>query len=203
MSTGIRMAIKYTIVPCELKQCGPENDEERKRLINALLKFLSGKKIKKEIIKEALLIFKDAFENYKCIARNSHIADPLDKKVVEAYWIGNKLLKAGGHHHSFAVYKEDDLDLTSDKIKDICRVSWGKIILIKGNQLSIQYKPIVKEGGKWVLGHAEEKLINWNKKLIPKIKIGKAVSIHWNTAIEILNKKKLDNLIKYTLLSIK
>ncbi|HEX7586098.1 MAG TPA: DUF6390 family protein, partial [Patescibacteria group bacterium] len=57
----------------------------------------------------------------------------------------------------------------------------------------------LKFGKKISLGNPESRKINWNKDILAEIKKGDWLSIHWGTAIERLNKNKLNNLKKYTL----
>ncbi|MDO8529384.1 MAG: DUF6390 family protein [bacterium] len=225
---GAKLAISYGYVPCKLGLCGPE-DKKKKKIID---QFLNGNsKLKKEIEK-ILKEFKGAYPYYKLIACSNGISDPLNLKVVEAYWIGNSLLKKvtvaefskmmekeflplgkmprekidklpkkAIPYHSFHVlfigsvtgrFKE------SKKGLDLCRVSWGKIQKIGEDDIAVLRQPL-NFGKKISLGKPELKEINWNKKILPKIKIGEWVSIHWGTAIEKLDTNKLKNIKKYTL----
>lgn len=86
--SGARLAMLYGQVPCRLGLCGPE-DKGKQKTIAEFLKGDDGLEGKiREIIKE----FKGAYPYYELIAKSNEILDPLDRRVVEAYWLGNNLL---------------------------------------------------------------------------------------------------------------
>jgi hypothetical protein len=87
--SGARLAILYGYVPCQLGLCGPE--ETKKRKIISL--YLKGENKFESEIKKILKEFKGAYPYYQLIAASNKIKNPLDYKVVEAYWVGNSLLE--------------------------------------------------------------------------------------------------------------
>jgi len=87
--SGARLAILYGYVPCQLGLCGP-GDKKKRNIIN---RYLKGEERLESKIRSVLKEFKGAYPYYQLIARSNNVSDPLDYKVVEAYWIGNKLLK--------------------------------------------------------------------------------------------------------------
>lgn len=210
---GLKMAIKYSIVPCQLGFCGPTDKSEQ----HALLKFLSRKPSKstgrekdEEKIKSILKKFAGTNIYYNFIARSNNITDPFDKKVIEAYWLGNEFLEKlrGAAHHSFHVYKIGSITgriKFTDKLQDLCRISWGKVKEINNDKITIEYQAIIrnKVSGKLGLGKPIKKIVDWNKAILPEVKIGDIISIHWNKAIEVLNDRQIANLIRFTLINIK
>lgn len=112
-------------------------------------------------------------------------------------------------HHSFHVLKigavTGSIDFAGNtKLKDNCRVGWGKIKKFhsasgrpKSEKIIVAYQPLV--GKKTIrLGQPVKKEIIWDKNIIPILKIGDWVSFHWRTAIQKLTKKDVNNLKKYT-----
>jgi hypothetical protein len=195
--------------------------------------FLKGEKVPN--IKEILETFEGSLFYYKLIAKENKISNHFDEKVVKAYWIGNELLErvrisklkevvakklkkpklaeklpeSSRVHHSFHVLvagpMKRDLIMT-EGMKDLCKVSWGKILKIEDCKLQIanlivEYQPLLKER-KWFLGKPIKRRIFWFKSILPKVKVGDIVSFHWDLALEKLTKKDLENLKKYTQLSI-
>ncbi len=81
---GPLMFIRYGFMPNRLQYCGgPENDT------------LLGYAIEGTVdpgLPPLLRRFTGALPYLQLIARSNAIADPFDDRVVEAYWIGNKLL---------------------------------------------------------------------------------------------------------------
>lgn len=227
INSGIRLAIRYGYVPCKLGLCGPE-DKKNKSLI---FRYLKGDNKLELINREIQKQFQGAYAYYKLIADANDIKDPLDYRVVQAYWVGNKLLDkvklpdfkkmALGEfvplgkitanrvsqiprnaipHHTFHVLFMGSVTgraKLEGKTLDICRTSWGQIQNIKLKGLEIQYQPL-KIDKRFSLGGSVTKEIFWNRDILPSVKKGDWVSVHWNHAIEKLDSTKLKNLKKYT-----
>ncbi len=225
--SGARLAILYGYVPCQLGLCGPEDGKKRK----IISRYLQGEGRLEKKIEKILQEFKGAYPYYQLIARSNKIKNPLDKKVVEAYWIGNNFLDKVRVadfkrmiRDSFVPLgkiskkKADDLSKNSlpchnfhvlflgsvtgrvkleGKLLDVCRVSWGKVKNISREILTVEYRPVeIKKRPK--LAKSVIKKIKWNKNILPKVNVGDWVSIHWNTAIQVLKPKEIENLDKYT-----
>ncbi|MBU2219618.1 hypothetical protein KJ665_00560, partial [Patescibacteria group bacterium] len=80
--SGPKLAALYGLIPNQLGFCGPRQEK--------LKNFIAGKLTTAQII-PILKQFEAAYPYYQLIARANH-AKPLDKKVVEAYWLGNSYL---------------------------------------------------------------------------------------------------------------
>lgn len=82
---GVLRCSRYAFGPNRLHFCGPDANREIWDYLNAgftdfgLQKLLKG--------------FEALYPYLTYIAREHHIADPFDPKVVEAYWLGNELLR--------------------------------------------------------------------------------------------------------------
>lgn len=87
--SGLRLAAIYGLPPLQLGLCGPKET----KALKLLSEFIDGDKKGLGEIRKILTDFKAAFAYYKLIARCNNIADPFDRRVVEAYWLGNKLLE--------------------------------------------------------------------------------------------------------------
>ena len=222
--SGLKLAALYGFYPHQLGFCGPQKKSEKK----VLLEYLSGKRISEQKIKKILGAFRGAFSYYKLIAKSNRIEDPFDGMVVKAYWIGNQLLEkvpidslkemiikefakrkkihpVSKAHHSFHVLVIGSVTgriVLEGKLLDVCRISWGKVKERDKNGIIIEYQPLQKKNKRYFLGEPIDKFVFWDKNFIPKIKIGDWISIHWNHAIQILNKKDLTNLKKYTKITI-
>lgn len=194
--SGLRLAVLYGIKPHSLGFCGPKDK-------GILLRYLKGKKISEQKIRKILKEFKGAYPHYEFVAKSNKIKDIFNERVIKAYWIGNNLLKkAGGYksHHSYHVLVIGSVTgriNLKGKLLDLCRISWGRVKKVN-NKLLVEYQPLVKNR----LGRPIKKEIDWDKNLLPKVKIGDWVSFHWNQAVEILNKEDRKNLEKYTKLTL-
>jgi len=224
---GLKIAALYSFPPGRFGLCGMGEASHE------ILDFLKGEKVAN--IKEILETFEGSLFYYRLIAKENKISNHFDERIVRAYWIGNDLLekvrisklkevvaknlkkpklaeklpKNSRAHHSFHVLvvgpMKRDLIMT-EGMKDLCKISWGKILKIEDYKLQIanlivEYQPLLKER-KWFLGKPIKRRIFWFKSILPKVKVGDFVSFHWDLVLEKLTKKDLENLKKYTQLSI-
>ncbi len=77
---------RYAYGPNRLGLCGPDDAED-------LFGETSDGRDEREL-RELALGFEGAYPYLELIARANEIADPLDRRVVEAYWLGSPLLEA-------------------------------------------------------------------------------------------------------------
>ncbi|MFC1726982.1 DUF6390 family protein [Patescibacteria group bacterium] len=239
--SGLKLAAIYGFPPFKLGFCGPEGEES----LDSLIGFIKGEKVLAEKSRKILSRFVAAYPYYRLIANSNRIKNPFDKKVVEAYWLGNQLLDnippsalkkmilndfyqpglpdriqlkktvatipaAAKAHHSFHVLfigsVTGKVEFT-DKVRDICRIGWGRVNKIKnqsaGWRIKIKNRPLKQQNDRYYLAEETKKEINWDRDFVPQVKIGDIVSFHWGQACQVLNKKEVENLEKYTQLNIK
>lgn len=122
----------------------------------------------------------------------------------------DKIPQGVAAHHSFHVLFIGSITgriKLNDKLLDVCRVGWGRVIDIKKQKaksknelrkLIVKYKPLVVGKNKYYLGKPIKKEIIWDKRFLSKVKIEDTVSFHWNKACQVLTKKQKENLEKYT-----
>lgn len=90
-SGGVSGAVlfgRYAFPPNRLGYCGPEDHV-------ALLEYVSEKRTERGLV-ELEKRFSGAYPYLQLIAQANSIADPFDRRVVEAYWIGNGCLDRVG-----------------------------------------------------------------------------------------------------------
>ena len=225
--SGAKIAIKYGYVPCRMGLCGPE-EGRNKKIID---RYLKGERGAEKYIKKIIREFRGAYPYYRLIASSNKISDPLDRRVVEAYWSGNSLLEKVRFSDYARMMEKEFLPLGKmprEKIEklpefaipfhsfhvlfigsvtgkfqetpkglDLCRVSWGQVRKVGKKRIAVLRQPL-KFGKKVNLGIQKIEKINWNRDILPEIKVGEWVSLHWGTAIEKLDNNKLKNIKKYT-----
>jgi hypothetical protein len=76
---------RYAFPPNQLGYCGPDDHD-------ALLGYVVGKRPDEGMVGLARR-FEGAYPYLQLVARSNGIADPFDARVVDAYWIGNELLR--------------------------------------------------------------------------------------------------------------
>jgi len=79
---------RYAFPPNRLGYCGPADHA-------ALLEYVAGGRSDRGLV-ELARRFEGAYPYLALIALANHIPDPFDERVVEAYWIGNRLLARVG-----------------------------------------------------------------------------------------------------------
>lgn len=83
-SQGLLLCSRYAVAPNFFGYCGPDENK-------SLIQHVRENKGDKEV-HSILSDFDSLFLNLTCISKENKIQDAFDKEVVEAYWIGNKLL---------------------------------------------------------------------------------------------------------------
>jgi hypothetical protein len=104
-------------------------------------------------------------------------------------------------HHSFHVLiigsVTGSVDFKNTKLKDLCRVSWGKVKKILINKVVVKYRPLV--GAKKIkLGKPVKKEVIWDERVVPELKIGDWVAFHWNYVCDKIAPSQRKNLIYWT-----
>jgi hypothetical protein len=186
--------------------------------------------------------FAGAWPYLELIATATGIPDPLDRRVVEAYWVGNQLLDrigfrplgnsmedrfrlrtgrhfsslaesvlAGGmpHHsyHVFCIYPwvgllgEDRRGAQALTVLDRCRIRWGQVRQVLGDQIIVDCQPLSWDGRRLELGPvASETAVRsmGGVGLSPDLAPGDWVSLHWEWVCDRLSPRQLVSLRHYT-----
>ncbi len=82
---GMRLFARFAFMPNRLGYCGGD--------VNAALLACLKEDAADAGLRRHLQTFAGAYPYLQVIAESNHIPDPLDLRVVEAYWIGNELLE--------------------------------------------------------------------------------------------------------------
>lgn len=85
MLKGIMRCSRYSFGPNRLHYCGPDANKE----LQSLIEHGEANPDLSSLLKQ----FKTLYPYLKYISRSNGIAEPFDSRVVEAYWLGNKLLE--------------------------------------------------------------------------------------------------------------
>ncbi len=103
---GIMLCSRYSFGPNRLHYCGPDANREMASLIESGESDIGLAHILKQ--------FQTLYPYLRHIARANNIENPFNRKVVEAYWIGNELLETIEKRtlHNFLI---DDLHI-KDKV---------------------------------------------------------------------------------------
>jgi len=112
-------------------------------------------------------------------------------------------------HHDFNVFyvgvgrTTGSVETTLQNM-DNCRISWGRVIEILENELVVVTQPLKREkikdkltSGKFFLGDEETKNAVYLPEMLPEIKKGDYVALHWGFAPLVLENYQLKNLKKY------
>lgn len=122
MNDGVFLCTRYAFPPNSLHLCGPEKQAD--------LKFYTTSSEVSEHTKVILTEFSTLYPYLQLIAGDNGIGDPFDKRVVEAYWLGNTLLQIV-KKNTFITHIDDQLLMNkrmSKKEKIILNqkiIEWG------------------------------------------------------------------------------
>lgn len=205
---GPALFVRYAFAPNRLGYCGPAD-------AGALLEY--GALGRTDNGFRALAQqFEGAWPQLRLIAGASGTADPLDREVVEAYWIGNRLLDQAGDargglpHHSFQVFCNypwaDLLGMERStaqalRVLDQCRIRWGRVIADTGEQVVVESRPLVWDGLQLALGGPrQETAIRGfdGVDLLDRLTPGDWVSLHWEWVCDRLTPAQLVALRHYS-----
>lgn len=81
---GLLMCSRYSFAPNSLHYCGPERQSD-------MLGYVKNNAVDRGLT-ELLNHFDTLYQYLLLIAHQNNIQDPFDRRVVEAYWLGNSLL---------------------------------------------------------------------------------------------------------------
>jgi hypothetical protein len=187
--------------------------------------------------------FSGAWPYLQLIAGATGVADPLDRRVVEAYWVGSPrldqvatraigdsmehrframagatfsslaegVLAGGVPHHSFAVfciYPYTGLLTDRRKAKhaltvlDRCRIRWGRVQSITGDQAVVESRPLAWDGQRLELGAAQIETVTVSVDgvgMVADVEAGDWVSLHWDWLCDRLTQDQVRMLRHYTL----
>lgn len=234
---GATLFARYAYPPNERGYCGPPDSA-------AVLQYGSAGVVDRGLV-ELAKGFSGAWPYLEHISVAAGIGDPMDRRVVEAYWLGNDLLhridmtlfgnslldrfrrRAGAawgfmseaipegalpHHsfHVFGVYPWVGL-LGSDRgetplhVLQNCRIRWGQVVAIHGEQVDVMSRPLTWDGASIGFGPPAIETVRGSSSglgLAPAYAPGDWVSLHWGWVCDRLSRRQLANLRHFSLLQL-
>jgi len=143
---------------------------------------------------------------YHHLIDEHHMKKRLDIKSFSQ--LKEKVRKGALPHHSFHVFNiwkrtGHTRSIHTLESIDACRISWGKVFSVDGPKLMVGTRPIKSAANKLILSSPIKKeVVRHLESEIDEVKVGDTISIHWETPCEILSLPQVENLEKYTLLSL-
>jgi hypothetical protein len=223
------MFVRYAYPPNALGYCGPDGFRD----------YAEAGVVDQGLVKQ-VQAFSGAWPYLELISSGGGIPDPLDRRVVEAYWVGNDLLDrvalgqlgdsmaerfrrqvgnkfqflaegvlAGGvpHHsfHVFGVYPwvgllgNDRMTTHALTVLDRCRVRWGKVIAVHGDQATVESRPLRWDGRLLTLGEPAAETARLALNGLPGgVAAGDWVALHWDWVCDKLTDRQLRALRGYS-----
>jgi hypothetical protein len=209
---GAHMFVRYAYPPNALGYCGPDSFRD----------YAEAGVVDQGLVKQ-VQAFSGAWPYLELIAAGCGISDPLDQRVVEAYWVGNDLLdrvalgqlgdsmaewfrKQVGNKFQFlaevGLLGNDRMTKHALTVLDRCRVRWGKVIAAHGDQATVESRPLCWDGRLLSLGEpATEtaRLALDGTMLAGDIGPGDWVALHWDWVCDKLTDRQLRALRTYTM----
>ncbi|MGH3321213.1 MAG: DUF6390 family protein [Streptosporangiaceae bacterium] len=232
--SGALLFTRYAYPPNQLGYCGPADNRR-------LLEYGAAGVVDPDLSQLARQ-FGGAWPYLELIAGAIKAPDALDYRVVEAYWVGNRLLGqvgtsalgnsmedrfrrrtgrgfasladgvvAGGvpHHsfHVFGVYPwvgllgDDRKAPTALRVLDRCRIRWGCVVSLHGDQAVVRSRPLTWDGRTLAFGQPVPETVTRSVDragLVHDLAPGDWVSLHWDWVCDRLTPAQLANLRHYT-----
>lgn len=156
--SGLRLVSRYSYPPNSFHLCGPERQDN-------LRWYATSQKADKgtaEIISQ----FSTLYPYLVLIASGNKIKDPFDKRVVEAYWIGNRLL-GNISVRGFVQHLEEPINLAKKEKRTVRERIYNKIAEGALPHHSFHVANIYKRTGNFHIPHTVETMdaciINWGR----------------------------------------
>jgi hypothetical protein len=208
-TSGVEMFARYAYAPNALGYCGPP--------LGATLRDGSV-----DDVRRAATGFSGAWPYLQVLSRLTGIADPLDRRLVESYWLGGGLgagldphqfyaallgiigpragrywahlttdlaAEAAGNHcfHVFGVYPwtrflRRGMDEQPLSVLDNCRISWGTVISVSGDRITVMCRRLQWDGRALTLSDPSARVLDvWadGYSAVPDVAAGDEVAVHW------------------------
>lgn len=236
---GAQLFVRYAYPPNARGSCGPPDSD-------ALLHY-GQTGVTDPGLRELAKGFAGAWPYLELIAASTGIPDPLDHRVVEAYWVGNALLDAVGvrslgdsmedrfrartgwqfphlvegvlaggvPHHSFHVFEiypwlgllgDDRRHATALNVLDRCRIRWGEVLALAGDEAVVRSRPLAWDGTALSLGPAVVETARYavdGTGFVADLAVGDIVSLHWDWVCDRLAPNQLRQLQHFTVRHLK
>lgn len=155
---GLALCSRFSYPPNSLSLCGPDKKKD--------LQWYASVQIPDKGTIEILSQFSTLYPYLSLIAYENNIRDPFDKKVVEAYWIGNALLHQVGQRN-LSLHLSDTLELKKKLKKKDLTALLEKIPHVALPYHAFHVLNIYKRTGHLDILHTVQTmnacLINWGK----------------------------------------
>lgn len=232
--SGAQLFVRYAYPPNALGYCGPAESE-------AFFEYGTDHVTDGNLIDMARR-FHGAWPYLQLISSGNGIEDPLDHRVVEAYWLGNGLLErlsatdiqdtvekqfrpiarlpfshvpqgidAGAvPHHNFHVFIVSPwLTLLGEakkrayavSVMENCRIRWGTVVALDGDQAVIRSSPLVWDGKQLSLAearHENARIARDGSAFLNDLVPGDVVSLHWDWVCDRLTRAEVQRLRQQT-----
>jgi hypothetical protein len=224
---GAILFARYAYPPNELGYCGPPDNR-------ALFEYGATQTVDRGLLQIAQG-FNGAWPYLEFISRATGVESPLDRRVVEGYWLGGPLLdridmktfgnalfdrfrKSTGtkgwgflaeaipegavpdhNFHVFGVYPWVGLLKTgraSTPLEhlDKCRIRWGQVVSVEGDQVTVLSRPLTYDGKDLGLGERRLETVRASVDgvaFLDAFRPGEWVSMHWNWVCDRLSRRQL------------
>jgi hypothetical protein len=201
---GPLLFVRYAYPPNALGYCGPAD--------SATFRGYGRADAGHQDLAALARSFDGAWPYLELIARRAGIDDPLDRRVVEAYWVGNELLGAGAPgvaHHSFHVLcaypwagmlPDERRAGHALDVLDQCRIRWGRVTAVSDGVVLVRSRPLTWDGRRLDIGGPVVAPARTSPVGAVDLAVGDRVSLHWHRVCDRLSDRQVRALRAYTML---
>ncbi|MFF0342767.1 DUF6390 family protein [Kribbella sp. NPDC004875] len=210
MTSGAVLFVRYALAPNRLGYCGPaDSDMFFQYGVHGRVDPGFGRLARQ---------FEGAWPQLSLIAASTGTSEPLDREVVEAYWVGNRLLdrirvgadEEGLPHHSHQVFRvypwaallpDERTQAQALRVLDQCRIRWGQVVADLGAEVVVSSRPLVWNGYNLELGRLRQETVARGidgVSLVGRLQPGEWVSLHWDWICDRLTAEQVAALRRYS-----
>ncbi len=201
LSTGHAMFAQYAYPPNELGYCGPADGDGPSELathakefdgawpyLTAIADAVGSEPLNDDIV-HSYWVGGPSLEKVDPAALLARLRTTFKGQVTGLLDAVPATAEVLAHHsfHVFVVYPwvrflDRDPETALQVMQD-CRIRWGTVQSVSGEQVVLTSRPLTLDAGELALGHPENERVSWSKdgvSLTPAPQPGATVSAHWD-----------------------
>ncbi len=81
---------------------------------------------------------------------------------------------------------------------EACRPAWARVVHVSKGELEVEKSTLVYTRARLGIGPAVRETLAYDPRILPRVRKGDHVALHWNWPAHVLTERQLENLKRYT-----